>query len=88
MAMISNYYGGPVRRTRALILSEVPGVNLLEQERPGIDWEGMEKVVCGELARCGVVTGDFNFDSVHAPRTDMVRLLWPTTKSRCSGAAA
>ncbi len=65
---ISIYYGeARCEGTRALILSEVLGVNVLEQERPYIAWEEFErrlKAACGELAQYGVVMGDFNLGNI------------------------
>lgn len=53
--------------TRALILSEVQGLNSIRQGEERLDWREYErrlKVACGELARYGVVLGDYNIPNI------------------------
>ncbi len=60
--MIPIYYGeGQCEGTRALILSEVRGINAIEQENPCLHHREFARrltVACGEMARYGLVSDD------------------------------
>ncbi len=66
--LIPIYYGeARCEGTRALILSEVLGVNSIEQKNPPLNWREFHrrlKVACEELARYGVVMDDHNISNV------------------------